>query len=70
MSKFAIVDFYEESKIDYVPLNWISGKKCAWPAPLGKPLTSAQNKLRDDSTSLPGQDWTKCLVKIIRTCGK
>jgi len=70
MAKFAIVDFYKESKIDYVPLNWINGKKCSWPAAEGKSLTCSQNKLRDDPTTVPGDDWIKYPVRLLRVCGE
>ena len=67
---FVVVDFFQEEVVDYVPLTWVKGDKCAWPTSGGKKLTLAQNKLRDDPTSTPDKGWTWYPIKILRLCGK
>lgn len=70
MSKFAVVDFYKEKKVDYVPLNWVKGKNCFWPSKVGKALNTAQVKLKDNPTSKPDGTWQIYPIKIKRLCGK
>ena len=67
---FAVVDFYKEELVDFVPWTWISGSQCAWPTLKGKPLTTAQIKLKENVSSVPQEDWFWYPVKVIKSCGK
>ena len=68
--KFAVVDFYKEEVIDFVPWSWVNGNQCAWPAPQGKALTTAQMKLKESISSQPQEDWLWYPIKVIKSCGK
>jgi hypothetical protein len=69
MSGFAIVEFTLESEIDFVPLIWIEGNHCSWPADLGKPLSSSQIKLRDNPRCKPHRKWRRVPVIVRYICG-
>jgi len=70
MASFAVVDFYDEEVIDFVPLNWIKGDRCAWPVAAGKKLSQSHKKLRESADSKPEEGWHWYPVAILSICGK
>ena len=69
MSGFTIVEFSLEDVTDFVPLTWVKGDSCYWPADVGKLLSPSQTRLRDNPLSEPNKKWRQVpiLIKYIST---
>ena len=63
--RFAVVEFYIESKVNKVPIFWVTAdNKCYWPDGLDA------SKLIKKSVPPNKLTWKQHPIRLIRLCGK
>jgi hypothetical protein len=65
MSRFAVVEFTEDSSVVVVPFRWLeAGKYCFWPPYRNARLLNAIKKCEELQ-----ETWNKCSVRVLHLFG-